>query len=311
VSSWNLLKKRLKHNSDQLEKLPAQLQTVNQNPLPPIVCRKKVFDFAVRPYVMGIVNVTPDSFSDGGQYESHEQAIAQGLRLAAEGADIIDIGGESTRPGAQPVSAAEEIERILPVIQELSARISVPISVDTSKAEVARQALAAGAEMVNDVSALRFDPDMGAVVAAYKVPVVLMHMQGTPRTMQRHIHYESLLDEIQVFLQERIEYAVQSGIAVDRIIVDPGIGFGKSTEKDNFTILKHLSAFSALGRPVLVGTSRKAFIGRLLNAPVHEREPGTAATVAIAVYNGAHFIRVHDVKTMSMVARVAEAIRKA
>jgi dihydropteroate synthase len=284
---------------------------VNQHPLPPIVCKKKVFDFSARPYVMGIVNVTPDSFSDGGLCGDHEQAVAHGLRLAAEGADIIDIGGESTRPGALPVSAAEEAQRIVPVIRELSGRVSVPVSVDTTKAEVARRALEAGAEMINDVSALRFDPDMGAVAAAYKVPVVLMHMQGTPRTMQQAVHYDSLLEEIRDFLQERMEFAAAAGIAADAIIVDPGIGFGKSTEKDNFTILKNLSFFSALGRPVLVGTSRKAFIGRLLNVPVHEREPGTAATVAIAVYNGAHFIRVHDVKTMRMAALVAEAIRRA
>jgi dihydropteroate synthase len=284
---------------------------VNQHPLPPLACKKKVFDFSVRPYVMGIVNVTPDSFSDGGQCADHEQAVAHGLRLAAEGADIIDIGGESTRPGALPVPADQEAQRIIPVIRELAGRVSVPISVDTTKAEVARRALEAGAEMINDVSALRFDPDMGAVAAAYKVPVVLMHMQGTPQTMQHAVHYESLIDDIRGFLQERIECAVRAGIAADAIIVDPGIGFGKSTEKDNFALLKHLAAFATLGRPVLVGTSRKAFIGRLLNAPVHEREPGTAATVAIAVYNGAHFIRVHDVKTMKMVARVAEAIRRA
>jgi dihydropteroate synthase len=288
-----------------------QLQTVNQPPPPPIVCRKKIFDFSARPYVMGIVNVTPDSFSDGGQHADYERAIAHGLRLAAEGADIIDIGGESTRPGALPVAAAEELERILPVIRELSGRVSVPLSVDTTKAEVARRALEAGAEMVNDVSALRFDPAMCEVAAAYKVPVVLMHMQGTPRTMQHHVHYDCLMDEIRGFLQERIECAVQAGIAAEAIIVDPGIGFGKSVEKDNFTILKQLAVIRSLGRPVMVGTSRKGFIGRLLDAPVDEREPGTAATVAIAVYNGANFIRVHDVKTMSMAARVAEAIRKA
>jgi dihydropteroate synthase len=288
-----------------------QPQTVNQHQPPPIVCRKKVFDFSARPYVMGIVNVTPDSFSDGGKYAQHEQAITHGLRLAAEGADILDIGGESTRPGALSIPAALELERILPVIRELSGRVGVPLSVDTTKAEVARQALEAGAEMVNDVSALRFDPDMAGVVAAGRVPVVLMHMQGTPRTMQHQVHYDCLMDEIRDFLRERIACAVHAGIAAEAIIVDPGIGFGKSTEKDNFTILKQLAAISSLGRPVMVGTSRKGFIGRLLDVPVHEREPGTAATVAIAVYNGAHFIRVHDVAAMKMAARVAEAIRTA
>jgi dihydropteroate synthase len=259
---------------------------------------------------MGIVNVTPDSFSDGGSYFSPEQAVAHGLRLAEEGADIIDIGGESTRPGAAPVSAAEETERVLPVIAELAAQVDVPLSIDTTKAEVARKALAAGAEIVNDVSALRFDPGMGDVVAAGRVPVVLMHMRGTPRTMQHDIHYQSLIDDIRSFLEERIEYAVRAGIALDNIIIDPGIGFGKSIEKDNLFILNNLAAFTALGCPVLVGTSRKGFIGKLLGTPVHEREEGTAATVAIAIYNGAHIVRVHDVKSMKMVAAVASAIRK-
>jgi dihydropteroate synthase len=277
---------------------------------PPIVCRKRTFDFSERPFIMGIVNITPDSFSDGGSYFSPEQAVAHGLRLAAEGADIIDIGGESTRPGAAPVSAAEEAERVLPVIAELAANIDVPLSIDTTKAEVARKALAAGAEMVNDVSALCFDPEMGDVVAAGRVPVVLMHMRGTPRTMQHDIHYQSLIDDIREFLEQRIEYAASVGIALEKIIIDPGIGFGKSIEKDNLSILKNLAAFTALGRPVLVGTSRKGFIGKLLGTPVHEREEGTAATVAIAIYNGAHMVRVHDVKSMKMVAAVASAIKK-
>jgi len=288
----------------------AHTQTVSHHIPPPIVCRKRTFDFSERPFIMGIVNVTPDSFSDGGSYFSPEQAVAHGLRLAEEGADIIDIGGESTRPGAAPVSAAEETERVLPVIAELAANIDVPLSIDTTKAEVARKALAAGAEIVNDVSALRFDPEMGDVVAAARVPVVLMHMRGTPRTMQHAIHYQSLIEDIRSFLEARIEYAVRAGIALDNIIIDPGIGFGKSIEKDNLAILKNLAAFTALGRPVLVGTSRKGFIGKLLGTPVHEREEGTAATVAIAIYNGAHIVRVHDVKSMKMVAAVASAIRK-
>ena len=288
----------------------AHTQTVSHHIPPPIVCRKRTFDFSERPFIMGIVNVTPDSFSDGGSYFSPEQAVAHGLRLAEEGADIIDIGGESTRPGAAPVSAAEETERVLPVIAELAANIDVPLSIDTTKAEVARKALAAGAEIVNDVSALRFDPEMGDVVAAARVPVVLMHMRGTPQTMQHDIQYQSLVDDIREFLEERLEYAVSVGIALENIIIDPGIGFGKSIEKDNLSILKNLAAFTALGRPILVGTSRKGFIGKLLGTPVHEREEGTAATIAIAIYNGAHIVRVHDVKSMKMVAAVASAIRK-
>jgi len=289
----------------------APTQTVSHHIPPPIVCRKRTFDFSERPFIMGIVNVTPDSFSDGGSYFSPEQAVAHGLRLAEEGADIIDIGGESTRPGAAPVSAAEETERVLPVIAALAANIDVPLSIDTTKAEVARKALAAGAEIVNDVSALRFDPEMGDVVAAARVPVVLMHMRGTPQTMQHDIQYQSLVDDIREFLEERLEYAVSVGIALENIIIDPGIGFGKSIEQDNLSILRNLAAFTALGRPILVGTSRKGFIGKLLGTPVHEREEGTAATVAIAVYNGAHIVRVHDVKSMKMVAVVANAIRKA
>ena len=288
----------------------AHTQTVSHHIPPPIVCRKRTFDFSERPFIMGIVNVTPDSFSDGGSYFSPEQAVAHGLRLAEEGADIIDIGGESTRPGAALVSAAEETERVLPVIAALAANIDVPLSIDTTKAEVACKALAAGAEIVNDVSALRFDPEMGDVVAAARVPVVLMHMRGTPRTMQYDIHYQSLIDDIREFLEERIEYAVSVGIALENIIIDPGIGFGKSIEQDNLSILKNLAAFTALGRPILVGTSRKGFIGKLLGTPVHEREEGTAATVAIAIYNGAHMVRVHDVKSMKMVAAVASAIKK-
>jgi dihydropteroate synthase len=259
---------------------------------------------------MGIVNVTPDSFSDGGSYFSPEQAVAQGLRLAAEGADILDIGGESTRPGAAPVSAVEEADRVLPVLTELAAQVDIPLSIDTMKAEVARRALAAGAEIINDVSALRFDPEMGHVAAESNAPVVLMHMRGAPQTMQQNIHYQSLIDDIRKFLEERIEHAVSAGIALENIIIDPGIGFGKSVEKDNFSILKNLGAFTALGRPILVGTSRKGFIGKVLGTPVHEREEGTAATVAIAVYNGAHIVRVHDVKSMKRVAAVANAIKK-
>jgi dihydropteroate synthase len=277
---------------------------------PPLICRTRTFDFSERPYIMGIVNVTPDSFSDGGVYFSREAAITYCVQLAEAGADIIDIGGESTRPGAVSVSPAEELERVLPVIEAVASRVTVPISIDTTKAVVARKALAAGAQIVNDISALRFDPEMAGVVAESGAPVVLMHMRGTPQTMQTDIHYASLIDDIRAFLEERIAAAVQQGIAVENIIIDPGIGFGKSIEKDNFSILKHVGAFAALGRPILVGPSRKAFIGRLLNAPVNEREEGTAAAVAIAIYNGAHMVRVHDVKSMKRAALVAHAIKR-
>lgn len=259
---------------------------------------------------MGIVNVTPDSFSDGGMYFDIRKAVARGIELARQGADIIDIGGESTRPGAASVSAAEELARVIPVIDELAERVAVPLSIDTTKAEVARKALDAGAEIVNDISALRFDPDMAALVAEYAVPVVLMHMRGTPQTMQHDIQYGSLIDDIYGFLDERIHFAVAAGIEHDKIIIDPGLGFGKSTGRDNFTILNRLDRFSSLGKPVLVGPSRKAFIGKLLHKEVSERDEGTAAAVAIAVYKGAHIVRVHNVGAMTMVAQVADAVRK-
>lgn len=278
---------------------------------PPLACRTRVFDFTERSYVMGILNVTPDSFSDGGKYLDKTRAVDCGVELAKQGADVIDVGGESTRPDSAPVSLEEEIQRVIPVIKELAYRVNVPISVDTTKAEVAKRALDAGAEIVNDISALRFDASMGKVVSEYKVPVILMHMLGSPRTMQENIHYDSLIDDIYRFLQERISTALDIGIEQDKIVVDPGIGFGKSVEKDNFTILKCLQAFTSLGRPVLVGPSRKAFIGRLLDKDVTQREEGTAAAVAIAVYNGAHFLRVHDVRSMKMVARVADAVKRA
>ena len=260
---------------------------------------------------MGVLNVTPDSFSDGGRYHNRRSAVRQGIALAEQGADIIDIGGESSRPGAPPVDPAEELRRVVPVIEELASAVEVPLSVDTTKAVVARRALEAGAQLVNDISALRFDPEMSGVVAEHGVPVVLMHMQGTPQTMQRHIRYDSLLDDIVRFLHERIEHAAAGGIARHNIIIDPGIGFGKSVEKDNFIILRHLGSFLALGRPLLVGPSRKAFIGRVLGTEVDEREEGTLAAVAVAVYNGAHFVRVHNVTAARRAVRIAEAIKRA
>ena len=275
-----------------------------------LVCRKKVFDFVKRSYIMGVLNVTPDSFSDGGRYLKPEVAVAHGLKLAEEGADIIDIGGESTRPGALPVPLKEEIRRVIPIIKLLAPKVNVPISIDTTKAEVAKRALDAGAEIVNDVSALRADPDMADIIAANKIPVILMHMQGSPLTMQHNPKYNSLIDDIIRYLEESINLALDQGIAPDKIIIDPGIGFGKSLEKDNCTILKSLAVFKSLGKPILIGTSRKAFIGKILNKDVNEREEGTAATVAIAIYNGANFVRVHNVKKMKMVAAVADAIKR-
>jgi dihydropteroate synthase len=278
---------------------------------PPLVCRSRTFDFADGPFIMGILNVTPDSFSDGGAYPDAQSAVASGLELAARGADIIDVGGESTRPGASPVPLAQELARVLPVIQKLAEKTTVPISIDTTKAEVARQALAAGAQMVNDVSALRFDVAMARVVAESGVPVVLMHMRGAPATMQQNTCYTNLIEELTAFFHERLAAAVAAGIAEDKIIIDPGIGFGKSVDTDNFLILQRLHAFAGLGRPVLIGPSRKAFIGRVTNREAAQRDDGTAAAVAVAVYNGAHIVRVHNAAMMRDVARIAAAIKKA
>ena len=261
-----------------------------------------------RTALMGIVNVTPDSFSDGGRYFEPAQAISHGLKLVEEGADIIDVGGESTRPGARPVSGREEMERVIPVIRGLRRELSAPISVDTYKADVARAALDEGADMVNDISALRFDPAMAPLVAAEKVPVVLMHMQGTPRTMQQRPHYRDVVEEVKEFLRDQIRYAVQSGVDLERIIIDPGIGFGKELEH-NLALLRALPALADLGRPVLVGPSRKTFIGKILDAGPEERLEGSLAAAVAAVLGGASVIRTHDVKEARRAIRVADAMR--
>jgi dihydropteroate synthase len=272
--------------------------------------RKKILDFSSRTLVMGVLNVTPDSFSDGGLFYDHERAIEHGMKLARDGADIIDIGGESTRPGSDPVPLEEEIRRVIPVIEALARELDVPISIDTCKAEVASRALDAGASMVNDVSALRFDPDMVKVVAERRVPVVLMHMKGTPKDMQLDPRYEDLISEILEFLEERVHFAESNGVPPEAIIVDPGIGFGKTVEH-NLSIIKHLRRFKSLGKPVLLGTSRKSFIGKVLNVGVEEREEGTAATVVAGILNGADIVRVHDVAKILPAVRMADAIARA
>jgi dihydropteroate synthase len=257
--------------------------------------------------VMGIVNVTPDSFSDGGEFFDPERAIAHGLELAAEGADILDIGGESTRPGAKAVASGEELLRVQPVIEALAPG-EVPISIDTSKAVVAEAALDAGASMVNDVTALRFDPELVDVCAATGCEVVLMHMLGDPRTMQENPIYDDVVDDIKAFLAERIEYAVSRGVDEDRIWVDPGIGFGKTVEH-NLELHRRLGELSELGRPIAFGSSRKSFIGKLTGAEVNQRVGGTIASNLIACANGARMLRVHDVKPMRDALTVADAIR--
>jgi dihydropteroate synthase len=258
---------------------------------------------------MGILNVTPDSFSDGGRFFHRERAIEQGLAMAEDGADIIDVGGESTRPYSGRITKEAELDRVIPVIEGLRKALRIPLSVDTLKAEVAREALRAGASMVNDISALRFDPGMTAVVAEAKVPVILMHMKGTPDSMQDKPVYGNLIQEIIDFLEAAVDRAMQGGIRREMIIVDPGIGFGKTFDH-NLEIIRELSRFHCLGRPVLLGSSRKAFIGHILDRPAHERDTGTMASVAAAVMNGAHMVRVHDVERAVETVRVIDAIKR-
>jgi dihydropteroate synthase len=259
--------------------------------------------------VMGVLNVTPDSFSDGGRYFEVEAAVEHGLLMAQEGADILDIGGESTRPYAADVSEQEEIDRVIPVIRSLAKEIRVPISIDTVKARVAREALAAGACMINDVSAMRSDPGMAPLAAEAGVPIILMHMKGIPRTMQDNPVYGDVITEVMEFLREAAESAVRAGVKRDLIILDPGIGFGKTFDH-NLMIIKELRRFRALRRPLLLGSSRKAFLGRILGNPALDRDNGTMATVAAAVLNGAHIVRVHNVKLAMETVRVADAIRR-
>jgi dihydropteroate synthase len=261
-----------------------------------------------RTLLMGIINVTPDSFYDGGKRFDPAKAVADGLGFVEAGADMIDIGGESTRPGAPPVSAQEEMQRVLPVVQGLRRMVKIPISIDTYKARVARAALMEGADIVNDISALRFDPEMAALLATQKVPVVLMHMQGTPQTMQAEPRYNNVLREVQDFLEARAGFALEAGLERDNIILDPGIGFGKTLDH-NLTLLRGLPALAAMGYPLLIGASRKAFIGKILDLKPEERLEGSLAAAVAAVFGGAHIIRVHDVKETRRAVRVADAIR--
>jgi len=259
---------------------------------------------------MGVLNVTPDSFSDGGLYLNKERALEHGLRMVEEGADMIDIGGESTRPGAKPIDINEELQRVLPVIEALSKRISIPISIDTYKSEVAQRAIDAGAEIINDISGLNFDPHMAKVAAREDIPIILMHIRGTPETMQKDIHYNSIFSEIILYLKDSIQRAEDAGVDPKKIIIDPGIGFGK-TVSDNLIIIKNLKEFRILGKPILLGTSRKSFIGKLLNAGPKDRIEGTLSSIAIGVLNGAHIIRSHDVLEAKRAVAIADAIRLA
>ena len=257
--------------------------------------------------IMGILNVTPDSFYDGGRYFDREKAIEKGVSLVKDGADILDIGGESSRPGASPISVKEEKERVIPLIKGLAKLIKVPISIDTYKADVADRAIDAGAKMVNDISALRMDKDMVRVISSAKVPIVLMHMKGNPRIMQKKPFYKDTISEIYNFLEKRISFAEKRGVLPEKIIIDPGIGFGKRLE-DNLIILKRLTEFKSLGKLILVGPSRKRFIGNILNLPVEERLEGTISAAIISANNGANILRVHDVKEVKRALKVWQAI---
>jgi len=266
--------------------------------------------------IMGILNVTPDSFSDGGNYFSVDQAVSQGQKLVEEGADILDIGGESTRPFSDPVSADEEIRRVVPVIERLAERIPVPVSIDTTRAAVARHALEAGASMINDVSAFRLDPGMVDLVAEAGVPVILMHMLGTPKTMQASPEYTDLLGEIADFLENAMAVAVRHGVLKSNIIIDPGIGFGK-TVAHNLQLIRRLKDFESLDAPILIGSSRKAFIRKLLKGKQDSDirpdlpvvETGTQATIAASILNGAHIVRVHDVANTRATVKIIDAVR--
>jgi dihydropteroate synthase len=282
----------------------------SHSPVPaPIRAGNLIMRFDRRPYIMGILNVTPDSFSDGGAFFDAEAAVDHALAMVEEGVDILDVGGESTRPGSDLVGAEEEAGRVVPVIEKICRWTTVPVSIDTTKSQVARAAIEAGASMVNDVSSLRFDSGMGDFVAKAGVPLVVMHMRGEPKTMQAGpIVYDDLLGEIVSFLDEALQRAVRSGINREQIIIDPGIGFGKTPEH-NLVILNRLGELMHLGRPVMVGASRKAFLGKILDVEVTERLFGTAGAVAAAAYQGAHIVRVHDVAAMREVTQVVSAIR--
>jgi dihydropteroate synthase len=266
-----------------------------------------------RTLIMGVLNVTPDSFSDGGAYLDSEAAVARALVLERDGADILDVGGESTRPGATPISAKQELRRILPIIEILRGKLRIPISVDTQKAEVAEAALASGAAILNDISALRADARLAKVAARAHAPMILMHMRGTPRTMQRGPFARDVIRDVMTGLREAVARARRAGLAKSQILLDPGIGFGK-THKQNFEILARLPEFARLGYPLVLGTSRKGFLGKAMarpgerDLPPGERLLGTAATVTASILGGAHIVRVHDVAEIARVTRVADAI---
>ena len=269
--------------------------------------KNRDIDLEEKVVVMGVLNLTPDSFYDGGRYTREAQALRRVEEMIREGADIIDVGGESVRPGAEPISLDEELSRVIPVIEKVRGLFPITISIDTYKAEVARQAIEKGAEMVNDISGLRFDPDLRKIVAGYGVPLILMHIKGTPKNMQDNPRYHSLMEEIISYLRKSIKLAEESGVDPARIIVDPGIGFGKTTAH-NLEILRRLEELKSLGKPILVGLSRKSFIGNVLGLPQEERLEGGLAATSMAVSGGARIVRTHDVKSTRRAVDMVQAI---
>ncbi|UCC66965.1 MAG: dihydropteroate synthase [Deltaproteobacteria bacterium] len=257
---------------------------------------------------MGVINVTPDSFSDGGLFLEPAKAIEHGLKMAEEGAEIIDVGGESSRPGSDPLPLEEELRRVIPVVEGLASCIRIPISVDTYKSQVAERAIEGGAQMINDISGLSFDPQMASVAARYDSPLIIMHIKGSPKTMQQNPHYDDPMGEIIAYLRDRMKKAERAGVDPSQVVVDPGIGFGKRV-RDNLVILNRLDALNILGRPILIGTSRKSFIGSVLGLEARQREIGTLATVALSAMKGAHIVRVHDVAPARQVIDMVDAIR--
>ncbi|MEA5507441.1 dihydropteroate synthase [Halotia wernerae UHCC 0503] len=273
-----------------------------------LIIRDRCFEWGQRTYLMGVLNVTPDSFSDGGEFNNTSGALAQAQAMVATGADIIDLGGQSTRPGAEQITVAEELDRVLTVLRVLREKISVPISVDTTRATVAKASVEAGADIINDISGGTFDLDMLPTVASLDVPIVLMHTRGTPQTMQQMTNYQDVIQEISSFLAQQIAIATATGINQNKIIIDPGIGFAKNYEQ-NLEVFRRLYSLKALNRPILVGASRKSFIGRILNQPEPKaRVWGTAAACCAAIFNGVDILRVHDIKEMREVSLVADAL---
>lgn len=268
------------------------------------------FDLSVRTHISGILNVTPDSFSDGGRFLDPEAALRQAERLMAEGADVVDVGGESTRPHSAPVTESEEIERVVPVVAGIVKRFDAVVSVDTYKASVAKAALDAGAHIINDISALRFDPELAHVVAGFGAGLILMHMKGTPANMQNDPVYDNVMSEIREYLDEAKGHALSAGVDFESIVIDPGIGFGKKLVH-NLTILKNLSSLRLIQRPIMVGPSRKSFIGQILDLPVDQRLAGTLAAVVVSVLSGASMVRVHDVKEGREAVAIADAVVRA